>query len=113
MDMTTGRPASNGQSAHYGHIAFQIDDVKIHEKHRLRAFIDFTLIDICLRINGTMIHEKDGKRWVGMPNRKHTSERVKHWSPIVEFGSKESRWTIAGAASTAHDYYTAEGGARA
>jgi hypothetical protein len=58
-----------------------------------------------------MIHEKEGKRWVGMPSREFVSDGVSRWSPIVDFSSKEARWTANDAVLAAYDAFVpAEGG---
>ena len=86
-------------------IAVRIDEVKIYEKRTLRAFINFTVVALGLRINGAMIHQKDSKRWVGMPAREYLSEGEKHWSPIVDFVSKETRDAMSDAVLAAYDSY--------
>jgi hypothetical protein len=107
------RPAGNSNRSNPPEpIAVRIDEVKIYEKRTLKAFLNFTVLALGLRINGAMIHEKDGKRWVGMPAREYISEGAKHWSPIIDFVSKESRDAMNDAVLAAYDHYQATNGTR-
>ena len=113
MQIVSERPANNSNRSNPSQqIAVRIDAVKVYEKRTLRAFIDFTVLTLGMRVNGAMIHEKDGKRWAGMPAREYISEGAKHWSPIVDFVSKESRDAMNDAVLAAYDQYQATNGAR-
>jgi DNA-binding cell septation regulator SpoVG len=113
MQIASERPAVNSKRPNPStSVAVRIDEVKIYEKRTLRAFINFTIADLGLRINGAMIHEKEGKRWVGMPAREYVSEGEKHWSPIVDFVSKESRDVMNDAVLAAYDRYKTTTGGR-
>jgi DNA-binding cell septation regulator SpoVG len=104
MQIVSERPVKNSNRPNPSEpIAVRIDEVKIYEKRTLRAFVNFTVVALDLRINGAMIHEKDGKRWVGMPAREYLSEGEKRWSPIVDFVSKESRDAMSDAVLAAYD----------
>ncbi len=62
MQIVSERPAGNSNRSNPSEpIAVRIDEVKIYEKRTLRAFINFTVLALGLRVNGAMIHEKDGK----------------------------------------------------
>lgn len=114
MQIVSERPAGNSNRSNPSQsIAVRIDAVKVYEKRTLRSFIDFTVLTLGMRVNGAMIHEStDGKRWVGMPAREYLSEGAKHWSPIVDFVSKESRDAMNDAVLAAYDQYQATNGAR-
>ena len=113
MQIVSERPAGNSNRSNPSQsIAVRIDAVKVYEKRTLRAFIDFTVLALGMRVNGAMIHEKDGKRWVGMPAREYLSEGEKHWSPIVDFVSKETRDAMSDAVLAAYDTYKATTGGR-
>ena len=91
-------------------ISVRIEEVKVYEKRTLKAFLDFTFTNIGVRINGAMIHEKDGKRWVGMPAREYSTNEGRAWSPVVDFSSKEARAAINSSVLAAYDRYNAAGG---
>jgi hypothetical protein len=45
-----------------------------------------------LKINGVMLLEKNGKRWVGFPSKEWvTGNGDKKYSPLIEFASTEVR----------------------
>jgi DNA-binding cell septation regulator SpoVG len=68
--------------------------VKAFSKNTLIAFVDFTILDVGLTVKGSTVHEKEGKRWVGMPAREYTTDEGRKWVPIIEFDSKESRHAL-------------------
>ena len=72
----------------------RIESVKLYSKNTLIAFVDFTLLDVGLTIKGSTVHEKEGKRWIGMPAREYQTNEGKAWAPIVEFADKESRYVL-------------------
>jgi DNA-binding cell septation regulator SpoVG len=108
--MTGERPSIHGDSNASSPIPVRIEEVKVYEKHTLKAFLDFTFTDIGVRINGAMIHEKDGKRWIGMPAREYQSNDGRAWSPVVDFSSKEARAAINNSVLAAYDRYSTTGG---
>src|SRR5580704_12907004 len=111
MNTTTreGPSPHRSESSAPSSIAVRIEEVKVYEKRTLKAFLDFTFTDIGVRINGVMLHEKDGKRWVGMPAREYQSNEGRAWSPIVDFSSKEARAAISNSVLAAYDRYSATG----
>jgi DNA-binding cell septation regulator SpoVG len=57
---------------------------KPYTKNTLRGFADLEL-DSGIIIHDLTLHEKDGKRWVGMPARSFTgNDGATKWTPIVE-----------------------------
>jgi DNA-binding cell septation regulator SpoVG len=107
---TTTRPtlaAAEFRSNASSPIAVRIDEVKVYEKRTLKAFLDFTFTDIGMRINGAMIHEKDGRRWIGMPAREYQTNEGRAWSPVVDFSSKKARAAVNDSVLAAYNRYNA------
>ena len=45
-----------------------------------------------LKINGVMLHEKNGKRWVQFPSKEWlTPDGEKRYLPLIEFASNDVR----------------------
>jgi hypothetical protein len=45
-----------------------------------------------LKINGVMMFEKDGGRWIGFPSKEWTKrDGTRGFSPFIEFASPEAR----------------------
>ena len=84
--------ASNGRTKEK--LDIRIDTVKTFSKNTLIAFVDFTILEVGLTIKGSTIHEKEGKRWVGMPAREYTTDEGRKWVPVIEFADKESRYAL-------------------
>jgi DNA-binding cell septation regulator SpoVG len=92
-------------------ISVRIDSAKRYSKNTLIAFIDFTLLEAGLSIKGASVHEKEGARWVSMPSRSYSDAAGTHWSPIIEFASKEARSRVNEAVMQAFEAHSvAEGG---
>ncbi len=89
--------------------AVRIDAVKPYVKNTLQAWIDFTLVDIGLAIHGATVHTKEGRRWIGMPSRSYTDSEGTHWTPIIEFATREARDRINDAVLKALDEFSAPG----
>jgi DNA-binding cell septation regulator SpoVG len=87
----------------------RIDAVKPYSKNTLFAFCDFTLLDIGLSIKGATVHQKEGKRWIAMPARSYSDAEGTHWTPIIEFDTKEARSRINEAVLAAFDSYSKGG----
>ena len=50
-----------------------------------------------LKINGVMLFEKDGGRWIGFPSKEWTKrDGAKGFSPFIEFASSEARERFQG-----------------
>ena len=72
--------ASNG-----GHREIIIADWRPHEKGSLKGFFRATLPS-GLTLNGLMLHERDGARWLGLPAREWTDQQgEKQYAKIIEF----------------------------
>jgi len=67
---------------------FSITNPKPIRKGALLGFFDVEMPSGMI-IRGTMLFEKEGRRWVGLPSKEYTKDGVKAYSPIIEFGSKD------------------------
>jgi len=68
-----------------------VSNAKPLNKNTLRGFFDVTLAS-GLKLNGCALHEKDGRRWVGLPAREWTKQDgSKSWTPMVEVPDRDTR----------------------
>jgi DNA-binding cell septation regulator SpoVG len=102
-EVRTERPGGGGSAAP----AVRIDAHKVYQKNTLKGFIDFTLLDVGLAIHGASVHEKESRRWISMPSRSYTDAEGAHWTPIVEFVTREARDRINDAVLKALDAFSA------
>jgi DNA-binding cell septation regulator SpoVG len=86
--------------------AVRIDASKPYTKNTLRAFVDFTLIELGISIKGATIHEKNGERWVSMPSRSYSDAEGTHWAAVIEFTSQEARDRMKRAVLAAFDRFS-------
>ena len=72
-----------------GHRDFVVSNWKAHRKNTLQGFLSLTLSS-GLVIHNVTLHEKNGKRWIGMPGRTYAaSDGTTTYAPIVDFASRE------------------------
>ena len=78
---------------------YEIKNFKSFRKNTLRGF--FSLRIDHFEIESFTYHEKDGKRWVGMPSKQSKDENGElAWFPTVRINDKEKyasfqQWAIA------------------
>lgn len=73
------------------------------EKNTLKGFVSI-LLPSGMRINDVTLHERDGKRWIGMPAQRYTAlDGSTKFSPIVEFESDKARFRFQSLALKALD----------
>jgi hypothetical protein len=69
--------------------SFKISNSKRINKNTLIGVFDLELPS-GLKINGCMLLEKNGKRWVGFPSKEWTKpDGTKSYSPLLEFTARE------------------------
>jgi len=71
---------------------------KALERNTLRGFATVVVKELQLVIHDVAIHERDGKRWIGLPSKpqldrdrntiKNEAGKVQY-TPVVEFGSRK------------------------
>jgi hypothetical protein len=72
-------------------VTFAISNTKKVVKNSLRGFFDVQLPS-GLKLNGCMLHEKEGRRWSGLPSREYVKpDGSKSWAPIVEIPDRADR----------------------
>lgn len=64
--------------------AVQISDWKPREKGSLRGFFTVTLASGMV-IQGCMLHEKDDRRWIGLPAREYMLQDERKFASIISF----------------------------
>jgi hypothetical protein len=57
-----------------------------HTKNTLRGFFTLTLPS-GIAIHGCQLHEKNGRRWVGLPARPYQKDGKTEYARILEFNS--------------------------
>lgn len=84
---------------------------RAHTKNTLRGFISLKLPS-GLVIHDMTLHEKEGRRWVGLPSRSYQdNDGETQWIPVVECPDRSDRDRFNELALAALDAYLA-GGAR-
>jgi hypothetical protein len=74
--------------------AFSASDWKAYEKNTLRGFVTIDLPS-GMRIKECTVHEKNGKRWIGLPGKPWIkSDGTTGYVSILDFASEETknRW---------------------
>jgi len=70
----------------------EIVNFRPHNRNTLRGFLTVRLTNIGLEIRDATVHEKDGKRWIGLPAKPYEKEDGSQgWSYIVKFSDKD-KW---------------------
>ena len=105
-EVRTERPVGGGGTTAP---AVKVNAVKAHSNNTLRAFVDFTLLDIGLEIKGCAIHERENRRWLSLPSREYVKNGERTWIPVVEFSSREARDRITNAVLAAFDEFSTAG----
>jgi hypothetical protein len=83
---------------------FVVREWRPYQKNTLRGFLSLELPS-GLILHGLTLHDKEGRRWVGMPAKSFEKDGTTTWAPQVEFSSKESRERFQVAAIEAIDAY--------
>ena len=83
------------------------------ERNTLRGFVTLRLAPSGIVIRECTVHEKDGKRWIGLPARPQTSKDGSPrldpktgkpaWQPIVEIAGRDERERFQATALAAVD----------
>ena len=88
-----------------GHRDLTISNWKAHEKNTLRAFLSLTLPSGII-LHNCALHEKNGKRWIGLPSRQYTKDDgAVSYSPLIEFTNDDARRRFQAAALEAVDRF--------
>jgi hypothetical protein len=99
--MPNAKPAAGSG----GHRNILIADWKPHQKNTLRGFFTATMPS-GLVIHDLMLHESNGKRWVGLPGRPWTDEKgTKQFVRIIEFSDRATADHFRDAVLSALDAY--------
>lgn len=90
-------------------------------RNTLRGFVDLALSPSGLVLRECSLHEKDGKRWIGLPSKPQIDSEGRHrkdattgrplYSPVVEIAGKEERERFQRAALAAVDKLLGRGSA--
>jgi len=64
---------------------------KAYKSGSLEGFADFRLTDVCLEIYGAMLFEKDGKRWILLPQKEYRKKNGgRAWQTLLKFTDAEA-----------------------
>jgi DNA-binding cell septation regulator SpoVG len=69
---------------------FKITNPRLIRKNALIGVFDLEMPS-GLKINGVMLLESNGKRWINFPSKEYTKNGEKKYSPLIEFVSAEVR----------------------
>lgn len=64
-------------------MAIEVIKYRSFEKHTLRGFVDLKMTQVGVTIRECTFHEKNGKRWIGMPARPYEKDGSTEWVPTV------------------------------
>jgi hypothetical protein len=76
----------------------------------LSGWLDVLLPGIGLKISGIALFEKDGRRWLKLPQREYESGGERKFAALVEFDTRETNERFQGPALAALDAFL-QGGA--
>lgn len=86
-------------------MTIKIISFKTFSKNTLRGFVDLKMTNVGLEIRGCTYHEKNDKKWIGLPAREYKGEDGKKtWASILKF-EDDYHWKFQKAALTALDEY--------
>ena len=83
-------------------MAVEILKYKEFQKNSLQGFVDLKMTQVGLDIRGCTYHEKNGKRWIGLPGREYKDNGETKWANILKFDD-EFHWKFQKAALEALD----------
>jgi hypothetical protein len=95
-------------------------DFRVVAKNTLRGFVTLTLAPSGIVLRECSLHEKDGKRWIGLPSKPQLDPEGRHridtagkrmYVPIVEIAGKDERARFQQAAVAAVDKLLGRGAA--
>ena len=90
----------------------EITNFRAYQKNTLQGFIDLVVTPPGIEIREATLHEKGGKRWIGLPAKPYTDREGKEaWSKIVAFPENADYSAFQQAALTAVDAYQGAKGA--
>jgi hypothetical protein len=88
----------------------EITSFKPFEKSSLRGFLTIRMSNIGLEIRDATVHQKDGKRWIGLPAKSFQKDGEIRWSPICDFYDKARAEQFQRACLQALDEFLSKGG---
>ena len=71
-------------------MGIEITKFRKYEKNTLQGFMSILMTGIGLEIRDCTVHQKDGKKWIGLPSRPYEKEDgTTGYSYIVKFVDKD------------------------
>ncbi len=84
----------------------KITDFRPYQKNTLQGFLNLTITPPGIEIREATLHEKGGKRWIGLPAKPYTDREGKQaWNKIVSFPDNADYSDFQRAALDAVDSY--------
>ena len=75
-----------------------ITNWKSYQKNTLCGFMDITITDIGLEIQGVSYHMKpDGKKWLALPSKTYQIDGKTKYKPVLSFPNTDDYWAFCGA----------------
>ena len=85
---------------------------RAHSKNTLQAFLDLLITPGGIEIRDATLHDKSGKRWIGLPAREYKDKDGKQaWAKTVAFPEDRDHWDFQRAALDAMDAFEKAKGA--
>jgi hypothetical protein len=74
----------------------RISNVKPFKKNSLIGFFDLQLPGLGMILRGCMLHEREGKNWIGYPGRPYKKEDGSEtWANVVDFTDNKTRYLFS------------------
>ena len=93
-------------------MAIELVSFRKYQKNTLQGFASFLLSEVGLEIRDCSVHQKDGKRWIGLPSKPYTDkDGSEKYSYVVKFVEKDKYYSFQKHALAALDDFLKKGAA--
>ncbi len=93
-------------------MSIEVIKFKSYERNTLRGFFTCRMTGVGLELRDLTLHEKDGKRWIGLPAKPYEKDGGQAWSHIVKFYDEARSKQFQTATLKALDGYLKKHGAK-
>ena len=92
-------------------MATEITKFRKFQRNSLQGFLNILMTNVGLEIRDATLHEKDGKRWIGLPAKPYEDESGNtKYSYIIKFVDKDKYQQFQKATLKALDQYRVDEG---
>ena len=90
----------------------EITSFREYRKNTLQGFVNLTITPPGIEIRDATLHDKSGKRWIGLPAREYEDKNGQQaWAKIVAFPEDQDHRDFQAAALTAMEAFEKAKGA--